>query len=402
MAYINGNNFIQWEAFVSQLENQEFDGSLDSWTNVDHPELGAGGDAFVYDSNWGAAAAGLPDFSQGLQQSVTIEKDGIYQIEMDSRNCAGVPSNVVEVWFMDDSGNSQKTVMGTTAGSTRDTFTKTVVADADYTKIIFAAYTSPTGNVCFTCSFFRFKKISNECFYALPLYKNDEIKHLCNYVFDEYEEPFGLSKLGLYDVANNQIYLRDIATLNYIELGGDNYTFYFEYTIPPSMIYDEIRFVIYKDWTGSDEIIYLSNLFQFISNTENTSLIKYTNSKNALDYYYESLASFYNQFRVDMHKGRPQFRQQTIGYETYEGKTINTRTNIQKPVMFETRFLDEAAHEAMFAVFQHSEFYIDGVRYEKPNGSEYEITWSEFDDNKIGNGSIELNLYSYSKAIKNC
>jgi hypothetical protein len=71
-------------------------------------------------------------------------------------------------------------------------------------------------------------------------------------------------------------------------------------------------------------------------------------------------------------------------------------------IEFQTRFFDEAANEAFFSMLAHSEIYIDGVRYKKQPDQSYSISWSDFDDSKIGNGSVNLLRVDYSAAVINC
>jgi hypothetical protein len=50
----------------------------------------------------------------------------------------------------------------------------------------------------------------------------------------------------------------------------------------------------------------------------------------------------------------------------------------------------------------HSEVLIDDVEHKKTNDGDYSIAWSDDDDNKIGNGSVNLLIVDYSSAIKIC
>lgn len=238
------------------------------------------------------------------------------------------------------------------------------------------------------------------CYHALPLYEADGINIFVNYVFDDAVVPFSGLKVGLYSDKLEAIYLRDISTINQIVLTGDEYSIYFDEWVVPVLFEGNYRFVLYTD--GPETILYYSNAFRKVSNTDYTSWVKYKNSNSTLDYLYESVPSFYNEFRIDLYTGRPSFNENVRGHETYEGDFLQVKSDIQKTIDFETRFMDDGAHEAFFSMLSHSEVLIDDIQYKKTQKQGYEITWSEDDDNKIGTGNINLLRVDYSAAIKNC
>jgi hypothetical protein len=239
------------------------------------------------------------------------------------------------------------------------------------------------------------------CYYALPLYAGDGINMFFNAVFElPPAVTFGDLKLGLYSDELEGIYLHDITTLNQVIISGTIFSMYMDEWIVPELFDGNYRFVIYRD--GPETIIYYSNTFRKVFSTDYTSWIKYNNVVDTLGYLYESAPSFYNEFRIDLWTGRPTFNENVKGHDTYEGDFIQVKADIQKIVEFQTRFFDDGVHEAFFSMLSHSEVLIDDVQYKKTQDKGYEIAWSEDDDNKIGNGAINLLVVDYSSAVKTC
>ena len=238
------------------------------------------------------------------------------------------------------------------------------------------------------------------CNYALPMFQGDGINMFMNFILNDATVPFSDLRLGLWS-ADLGIYLFNIASLNLISVGVSfDYTFYAdEWTVPALPRNENFRFVLYNE---PSTILYYSNSFRVVNNTNYTSIVKYRNSKDALGYLYEDALSFYNEFRVDVWTGLPNYNENVKGHDTYEGDFIAVKSDIQKTREFQTRYMDEIGHEAFFSMLGHSEVYIDDIRYKKPQDQSYNITWSEFDDNRIGNGIIDLLRVDYSSAIINC
>lgn len=238
-----------------------------------------------------------------------------------------------------------------------------------------------------------------ECNYALPLFQGDSINMFMNFVLDNTVVPFANLKLGLWS-SDLGIYLGTIVALNQIVISGNNYSFYAdEWTVPALPRNENFRFVLFN---APSTILYYSNSFRVVNNTDYTSVVRYRNSNDALGYLYEDVPSFYNEFRADVWTGRPNYNENVRGYETYEGGFIQVKSDVQKLRTFETRFFDEIAHEAFFSMISQSEFYIDEILYKKQSDQSYDIAWSDDDDNKIGNGAVSLLVDDYSAAVINC
>ncbi len=236
---------------------------------------------------------------------------------------------------------------------------------------------------------------SIECFYAIPLVEGDTLSIWFNGELDDAIFPFATLKVSLV-FENEDTYLDDIAALTEVVISGDIYQFYFSWTVPV-LPPGNFHFIVFD--AGSPLLI--SNSLTTKVNTEYTSIVKYKNSVNALGYRYESAPSVYNEFRVDLHTGNPSYNENVRGYETYEGDLIQVKSDIQKRTEFQTRFFDAGAHEAFFSMLSHSEVLIDDIEYKK-SGENYDFAMSEDDDNKIGNGVVNLLEVDYSAAVKTC
>lgn len=238
------------------------------------------------------------------------------------------------------------------------------------------------------------------CYYALPLFAGDGINIFGNFVLDDAVTAFSGLKVGLYSDELGGIYLRDITVINQAVISGDDYSFYFDEWAVPELFNGNFRFVLYTD--GPETILFFSNAFRKISNTDFTSVVRYNNSSDALGYLYESAPSFFNEFRIDLWTGRPGFNENVKGHDTYKGGFIRVKSDIQKLIEFQSRYLDEGTHEALFTMLTHSQVFIDEIEYEKTQDQSYDIAWSEDDDNKIGTGTINLLRVDYSAAVINC
>jgi hypothetical protein len=165
------------------------------------------------------------------------------------------------------------------------------------------------------------------CYYALPLNQGDNINMFMNFILDDSGVPFADLKLGLWS-ANLGIYLEDITTLNQIVISGDNYSMYADaWSVPILPKNENFRFVLYN---APSTILYYSNSFRVVNNTDYTSLVTYRNSNDALGYLYEDATSFYNEFRIDLWTGRPNYNENQNGYDTYEGGFIAVKSDVRR------------------------------------------------------------------------
>ena len=403
MAFLNTNNFCKWLDPVNTIEFTK-DGSF---AKTDAPDWNLSDDAVIGNSEvafaWDPSSGGIlkaDDLTQtffdskGLSQSLNIKKGNIYCFDTHLHN--GRASETI-FYFYFVSGNNNQLVKTIVTNNDTEFYKFFIKADSNYSKVMVVIRNA--GDMILTdvrdLKIYEF----DECFYSLPLYKGDGLNIFVNAVLDNTVDVFSQLKVGLWN--ENGIYLRDIANLNQIVISGDNYSMYLDEWIVPDLPSGIFRFIIYDDSGGFDLELYLSNSFQEISNKNYTSWIKYNNAVDTLNYLYSDVPSFYNEFRIDLWTGRPNYNDNVKGYETYEGDLIEVKRDIQKRIEFQTRFFDEGAHEAFFAMLGHSSIEIDGIIYKKGEQS-YDIAWSEDDDNKIGNGIVNLLVEDYSAAIKTC
>lgn len=236
------------------------------------------------------------------------------------------------------------------------------------------------------------------CYYALPLVEGDSMGIFSNFILDNAVNPFADLKVGLWS-KNLGIYIPDIAK-SIILSNLPDYQWYIDgWSVPILPKNENYRFVMYN---APSTILFYSNSFRFVNNTDYTSVVRYRNANDALGYLYETATTFFNEFRVDVWTGRPNYPENVRGYETYEGGFIQVKSDIQKLRTFETRYLDEVSHEAFSSMLTQSEFYIDEIRYKKQSDQSYDIAWSEGDDSKIGMGAVSLLVNDYSAAVINC
>jgi hypothetical protein len=245
-----------------------------------------------------------------------------------------------------------------------------------------------------------------ECNYALPLIQGETINFFFNYALDNTVDPYTGLLCGLWS-DNLGIYLPNVMPIakltTHPSLGANEYKVYSQspWTVPLVPKNETFRFVLYY---APSDIRYYSNPFKYKFNTNYTVEVKYRNESNDMEYIYDTggLLTFQNTFRVDCRAGRPTFNENVSGYDTYEGGFIQTKSDIQKSRQFQTRHLDEVVHDGWFSMLANSYFTIDALRYKKAQDQSYDIEWSEFDDNKIGNGMVNLLIDDYSSAVINC
>lgn len=403
MAFLNRNNFCRWfdptntNEFTTDgdFANAVSTSDLPNWSFIDDANIGNSEQEWEWDSPLNGLV-NCKDLSQtffdskGLSQSVDVRKDKIYCFDTKLHN--GRASDTTFYFYL-----GTQLVRSIVLNNATEAHKFYVKADNNYNYVMVVAI-NDSDMLTVQMQWMRVYEF-DECFYTVPLLKNDGLNIFVNAVLDNTIDVFSQLKVGLWH--NNSMYLRDITTLNQIVISGDSYSMYLDEWIVPPLPIGNFRFIIYDDSDGFDLELYLSNSFQKVPNKNYTSWIKYNNAADTLNYLYESAPSFYNEFRIDLWTGRPNFNENVKGYETYEGDLIRVKSDIQRLVEFQSRFFDEAAHEALFSMLGHSSIEIDGIEYKKGEQS-YEITWSEDDDNKIGNGIINLLEVDYSAAIKTC
>lgn len=404
MANLNNNNFCVWIDSGVNTElttNSSFTSGAafqaDDWNQSDVAPIGDNEEEWLWSVASGGIefASGAPNTTKGLSQEINIKQGNLYVIEFDIEEL-NIKDTTFSVFF---TGAGSQLLQAVTINNERQSYIINVIADADYSKIM-GVFTAATDGIQGRFHELKVSLINSTiCHYAMPLYKGDAINMFMNFILDDSVVPFADLKLGLWSPALG-IYLGDIVSLNQIVISGDNYSFYAdEWTVPALPKNENFRFVLFN---APDTILYYSNSFRVVNNTEFTSMVRYRNSNDALGYLYETATTFYNEFRIDVWTGRASYNENERGYDTHEGDFITVKSDIQKIREFQTRFFDEVANEAFFSMLAQSEFFIDEIRYKKQPEQGYDIAWSDDDDNKIGNGIVSLLVNDYSAAVINC
>ncbi len=404
MAFVNNNNFCSWIDSSVNTElttNSAFTSGevvqADNWNQSDVAPVGDNEQPWLWSSAMGGYenAIGAPNSTKGLSQEINIKDGNLYLIEFDIEEL-NVKDTTFYIYF---TGGGNQLLQTVTINNERQSYSSIVFANADYSKIM-GVFTTSTDGIHGRFYELKVSLISSDpCHYALPLFPGDAINMFMNFILDDTVVPFADLKLGLWSPALG-IYLGDIVSLNQIVISGDNYSFYAdEWTVPVLPKNENFRFVLFN---APATILYYSNSFRVVNNTEFTSIVRYRNSNDALGFLYETATTFFNEFRVDVWTGRANYNENVKGYDTHEGDFITVKSDIQKLREFQTRFFDEVANEAFFSMLSQSEFYIDEIRYKKSQDQSYDITWSDDDDTKIGNGIVNLLVDDYSAAVINC
>ncbi len=403
MAFVNNNNFVQWGDVVVLNPGMiaTVSGITDNWRHDDIAPIGLSDLPWTNVSNEVLVTSISGGDSKGLSQSVRIKKGHRYMINYEIKEDVPVATDFY-IFFMSGDTKFQQaaTVQITNTANVIHHFE--VTADDDYSKVLTSAISTTGNDISAHIQQLRITEVGR-CDYALPLLRTDILSIFANVEFDSTVIGFTNLRLGLW-LVNQGIYLKGIADLNQNVISGTIYSFYADEWTVPELPPGDYQFFLYNDtdFSGETNIYYWSNIFKYIVSPGQTSFVKYRNSVDTLGYAYGSVPAFFNKFRIDLWTGRPNFNENVRGHDTYDGGFIQVKSDIQKIRNFQTRFFDEAAHEAFFSMLSHSNVLIDDIQYKKTQDSGYEIEWSEDDDNQIGNGAVDLLRVDYSEAIQTC
>jgi hypothetical protein len=166
------------------------------------------------------------------------------------------------------------------------------------------------------------------------------------------------------------------------------YNFYSQYTVN-DIAAGCYRMVIHDE---NNLIKYISNKIKFSNTIAPFSYkIRYRNAKNILNFDYETLTAFYNQFRIDLFIRQPKNQTNRIGYDLISGAFNPVRTVTGTVKEFLAKMYNAEDHAALNAATIHKTFEVfeDGsfVKYERGEG-EQSIEW--LDNYPLADGSIEL------------
>lgn len=155
-------------------------------------------------------------------------------------------------------------------------------------------------------------------------------------------------------------------------------------------------------------VIYFSNLVYVgsLGFAQNTLKIRYRNPINILNFDYEGLPSFKNEFRIKMVKRKPKYPVNRIGYDLVNGSFNPVRTTKGLEYEFITMMYSELDHEAFNAAsIQSLEIYNQDFdtweSFRRTDSGSYEVEW-ESNGFPLADGNInleQLNAYSSNKNL---
>ena len=229
--------------------------------------------------------------------------------------------------------------------------------------------------------------------YILPVVAADVLKFYIN--FDSpISDDTSTWKLGIW-LSDVGIAIRDIATMTEVDIDGTNHDIYVEYTLN-ALPGPWFRLVIYD---GSDNIKYWSNALRYYAvEPDNTYVVKYRNSFNRVNFNYEDITAFYNQFRINGRVADRVPQREVTGYTISSGHWIQAKDIHRAIETVQTYFLDKYTHEAMMAAVSCDEFYIDTVRY---YAGENEYSGTPQGESQRWNAEIKMYLYDYTVVASN-
>jgi len=231
--------------------------------------------------------------------------------------------------------------------------------------------------------------------YLLPVMENDTLSFYINFD-DPISDDITNWELGVW-IPDDAIVIRDIATISEDDVDGTNNNLYATVTIG---VYPGpwFRFVIYDTGDG-DAIKYWSNPLKYKTDDYNTYVIKYRNDFNILNFEYENVESYTNQFRITGRIGDQLTTKDTTGYELSSGLFEIAKSIFRKTEDIQTYGLDQYTHEAFYAAIGHSHLYFDNVRHEATDQDTYaqnpqgEVTrW---------NGAVRMQIFDYTAVASN-
>lgn len=237
------------------------------------------------------------------------------------------------------------------------------------------------------------ESVANE--YSFPIIEGDVIKFYINF-FDDFTQNVSAWELGWWTPGG--IVIPNIATLNEDSIDGINKNLYAEVTVGV-LPRDTLRLVLY-DTDDSNAIEYWSSAFRFKTSSAGTSVLKYRNYRNILNFEFENVTTFYNQVRIDVRIGEPISTQDTTGYDISTGHRVVSKSTHRVTREFETQWFDEYVHQGFDAATRMSEVYFDDERYERDIGAQY-IQETLAKDYAQWLGRIRLEQYNLTTVASN-
>ena len=192
----------------------------------------------------------------------------------------------------------------------------------------------------------------------------------------------------------------DVAVLAKDIISGTDYRWYADEFVFPTVDNGCYRFIIQD--TVQNQVLYVSNIIEVVSNDDGLTLVQWRNEKNILNYNYEGLPSFQNIAHFEVFKRKPLRPELTDGYPLANGSFLRVNTVLTKTFEFVTGWFDELEHDAFQEMLIHSSklFAFDGNFNEmaKPSESEYLLEWA--DNYEFQQATVRLEQVSRSSSNK--
>ena len=230
--------------------------------------------------------------------------------------------------------------------------------------------------------------------YLLPVMVNDTFSFYINFD-DPISDVTTNWELGLW-IPDDAIVIRNIATISEDDVDGTNHNLYSSFTVGvfPGPWF---RLVIY-DTADSDAIKYWSSPLRYKTSDFNTFVIKYRNNFSILNFEYENVLSYTNQFRITGRIAEQLATKNTTGYELSSGQYEIAKNIYRKTQEIQTYGFDQYAHEAFYAAIGSSDLYFDDVRHEAT-----EDTYAQDPQGEATqwHGSVRMQIFDYTVVASN-
>jgi sugar lactone lactonase YvrE len=254
---------------------------------------------------------------------------------------------------------------------------------------------TPTGNET------QYDDIQN---YAVTLFAKETLSFYAN--LDTLEDSANFASWRL-DIVNSDFITQayGVATLTQDIISGSDYRFYLDqWEILDYLNKGCYRFVIID--TTDNTVKYISNVWDYSSTISYfTKRIRYRNPEDILNFDYETLTTYKNEFRVNMVQRQPSYSTARTGYTLIDGSFNPVRTTTGMEFDFITENYNDLDHEAWNAATIHElEIYNEKTGqwevFKRSEDAAYEVDWQ--DNYPFADGTIKLeqeNTYNSSKNV---
>lgn len=225
---------------------------------------------------------------------------------------------------------------------------------------------------------------------VVTLFPNEKFQWYANLDELETDGNFDNWQLDLVFADSFNTAASNIAPLLQDFIQGYSYRFYInEFTVPSAYSFGCYRLVI-QDGTN---VLYISNKIKYSKTIAPYSKkIQYRNNLNILNFNYEGLPAYKNQFRIDLVVNQSNGDIRKVGYELVSSSFNAVRTLAGNTEQFITEKYIDLDHDAFEGATVHKEIsvFINGefVTYTRGEGQEYLREWEN--NYPLSDGSIRL------------